>query len=270
MLVAADVNQYLKVTVSYTDGQSSGKSATSAARGPVGAGNAEPMFSTSTTTRSVPENSASGIDIGAAVTATDSDMGDTLFYSLTGSDAGSFTIDSASGQLLTSDALNYETKSSYTVTVNVRDSKDSAGDANTATDASITVTINLTNVDEPGTASISGTLSGGSTLTASVTDPDGSISIQSHQWKRSGSASGTFNNITSNGTSSTYVLVAADVNQYLKVTVSYTDGKVRASPQPPLRGGQWEPATPSRHSAPARPPAVCQRTVRRGLTSELR
>ena len=225
VLVAADVNQYLKVTVSYTDGQSSGKSATSAATGQIGASNAEPMFSTDTTTRSVPENSASGIDIGAAVTATDSDSSPTLFYSLNGSDAGSFTIDSASGQLLTSAALNYETKSSYTVTVNVRDSKDAAGDANTVTDDSITVTINLTNVDEPGTASISGTLSGGVTLTASVTDPDGSISIPSYQWKRSGSAGGTFNDITSNGTSSTYVLVAADVNQYLKVTVSYTDGQ---------------------------------------------
>ena len=44
---------------------------------------------------------------------------------------------------------NYEaTKKSYTVTVNVRDSKDAAGDANTVTDDSITVTINLTNVNE--------------------------------------------------------------------------------------------------------------------------
>ena len=163
MLVAADVNQYLKVMVSYTDGQSSGKSATSAARGPVGASNAEPMFSTDTTTRSVPENSASGIDIGAAVTATDSDSSPTLFYSLNGSDAGSFTIDSSSGQIKTKSGVtyNYEaTKNSYTVTVNVRDSKDAAGDANTVTDDSITVTINLTNVDEPGTVTISGTLSG--------------------------------------------------------------------------------------------------------------
>ena len=75
---------------------------------------------------------------------------------------------------------NYEaTKKSYTVTVNVRDSKDVAGDANTVTDDSITVTINLTNAEEPGMVSISGTLSGGSTLMASLTDPDGSISIPS-------------------------------------------------------------------------------------------
>ena len=85
-------------------------------------------------------------------------------------------------------------------------------------------TLTIRNVNEPGTASISGTLSGGETLTASVTDPDGSISNQTYQWKRSASAGGMFNNITSNGTSSTYVLVADDVTKYLKVTVSYTDG----------------------------------------------
>ena len=222
---AFDVGKYLRARANYTDPQGSGKTATAETSGAVVSSNAEPMFSTDTTTRSVPENSASGIDIGAAVTTMDSD-GDTLFYSLASTgDGSSFTIDSASGQLLTSDALNYETKSSYTVTVNVRDSKDAAGNANTTTDDTIAVTINLTNVDEPGTVTISGTLSGGSTLTASVTDPDGSISIPSYQWKRSGSAGGTFNDITSNGTSSTYVLVAADVNQYLKVTVSYTDGQ---------------------------------------------
>ena len=222
---AFDVGKYLRARARYTDPQGSAKTARTETSGAVVSSNAEPMFSTSTTTRSVPENSASGIDIGAPVTATDTDSGDTLFYSLASTgDGSSFTIDSASGQLLTSDALDYETKSSYTVTVNVRDSKDSDGSANTATDASITVTINLTNVEEPGTASISGTLSGGSTLTASVTDPDGSISDQTYQWKRSGSAGGTFSDITSNGTSSTYVLVADDVTKYLKVTVSYRDG----------------------------------------------
>ena len=228
VLVADDVTKYLKVTVSYRDGHGSGKSATSNATGQIGASNAEPMFSTDTTIRSVPENSVVVTNVGTVVTATDSNN-DTLTYSLASSgDSSSFTINSASGQIKTKSGVTYDfeaTKNSYTVTVNVRDSKDAAGDANTVTDDSITVTINLTNADDPGTVTFSGTLSGGSTLTASVTDPDGSISIPSYQWKRSGSAGGTFNDITSNGTSSTYVLVAADVNQYLKVTVSYTDGQ---------------------------------------------
>ena len=43
-----------------------------------------------------------------------------LTYSLTGTDADAFTIVASSGQLRTKDALDYETKSSYSVTVNVR------------------------------------------------------------------------------------------------------------------------------------------------------
>ena len=49
-----------------------------------------------------------------------------------------------SGQLRTKDALDYETKSSYSVTVSVRDNKDADGNADTATDDTITVTITVT------------------------------------------------------------------------------------------------------------------------------
>ena len=80
-------------------------------------------------------------------------------------------------------------------------------------------------MDEAGTASFTGTLSGGSTQTASVTDPDGSITStsKSYQWQRGEMATGTFSAISPNGTSETYVPVAADVGKYLRVKVSYTD-----------------------------------------------
>ena len=58
---------------------------------------------------------------------------------------------------------NFEaTKNSYTVTVNVHDGKDAAGntEANPVVDASIPVTINLTNVNEAPT------VTGGSTTTS--------------------------------------------------------------------------------------------------------
>ena len=92
-----------------------------------------------TTTRSVAENTAANTNIGSAVSATDTDN-DTLTYSLGGTDAASFGIVGTSGQLQTSAALDYETKSSYTVTVSVSDGKG-------GTD-SITVTINVTDVSE--------------------------------------------------------------------------------------------------------------------------
>ena len=97
-----------------------------------------PSFTEGTsTTRSVAENTPSGQDIGTAVAATDADN-DTLTYSLGGTDADSFSMDTATGQLQTSGALDYETKSSYSVTVSV-------SDGNGGTDT-IAVTINVTNV----------------------------------------------------------------------------------------------------------------------------
>ena len=102
--------------------------------------NEAPSFASRTAKRSVPENTASGENIGDPVVATDGDNGDTLTYSLDGTDAASFSIDSTSGQLQTLEALDYETKSSYSVTVSVSDGND-------GTD-SITVTIDVTNVAE--------------------------------------------------------------------------------------------------------------------------
>ncbi len=221
--VAVDVGKYLKATASYTDPHGSGKSATSAASSQVAVGNRDPSFSSMTATRSVPENSSSGTNVGAMVSATDHDN-DTLHYWLTGTDASSFDIVSTSGQIQTKSGItyNYESKSSYSVTVNVRDNKDEAGDTDTDTDDDITVTINLSNVDEPGTVTITGTESGGETLTASVTDIDGTVSNLTWQWALGASASGPFAPI-SGATNNTYTTVAVDVNRFLRATASYTD-----------------------------------------------
>ena len=102
-----------------------------------------PVFTDGTsTTRSIAENTASGTNIGAAVSATDADTNDTLTYSLGGTDAASFSIVSTSGQLQTQAALDFETKTSYTVTVDVSDGNDGLD--------RITVTITVT--DEVGAA----------------------------------------------------------------------------------------------------------------------
>ena len=102
--------------------------------------NNDPVFTDGTsTTRSIAENTDSGTNIGNAVSATDQD-GDTLTYTLSGTDAGSFSIVNTSGQLQTSAALDYETDDSYSVTVSVSDSKG-------GTD-SITVTINVTDAND--------------------------------------------------------------------------------------------------------------------------
>ena len=102
--------------------------------------NNAPVFTDGTgTTRAVAENTASGVDIGAPIAATDADN-DTLTYTLGGTDASSFSIINTSGQLQTRASLDYETKNAYTVRVSVSDGKG-------GTD-SITVTINVTDVNE--------------------------------------------------------------------------------------------------------------------------
>ena len=108
-------------------------------------GNRAPAFPGISTTRSIDENSASGVNVGARVTASDPDR-DTLTYSLTGNDAGSFTINSGTGQIMVGagTTLDYETKASYMVTVGVTDGSE---------DDSIDVTITVTDVVELGLVS---------------------------------------------------------------------------------------------------------------------
>ena len=79
--------------------------------------NNPPVFSDGdSTTRSIAENTASGQNIGAAVSATDADTNDTLTYSLGGTDAESFSIVSTTGQLQNQcKHWIMKTKSSYTV-----------------------------------------------------------------------------------------------------------------------------------------------------------
>ena len=102
--------------------------------------NRHPVFSAGSRTLNVAENTPPNTDVGAPVAATDRDD-DTLDYTLEGADAGSFDILSTSdgGQIRTSAPLNHEEKSSYAVTVRVRDGRG-------GTDA-VNVTISVTDVD---------------------------------------------------------------------------------------------------------------------------
>ena len=110
------------------------------ATAPTNANSPPSFFGGATTTRWVVENTATGQDIGLEIGATDPD-GDTLTYSISGTDSSSFTIDSASGQLMTSAPLDYESTNSYSVTVEVSDGQG-------GTD-SIAVTVNVSNLTEP-------------------------------------------------------------------------------------------------------------------------
>ena len=130
-----DAGYYLRATVNYTDPQGSGKEEEAVTANAV---NAAPEFPAMTDTRMVEENTAAGMNIGTPVAANDAD---TLTYTLSGVDAGSFDINEMTGQLMTKDSLDFEMKDSYTVIVTAKDPLGTTG--------TITVTISVTNVDEP-------------------------------------------------------------------------------------------------------------------------
>jgi hypothetical protein len=110
--------------------------------------NSAPVFPNSSETREIKENRGKGQPVGSPVVATDTD-GDTLHYSLTGTDAALFTIDEGTGQIAVTRPLDYETRSSYAVNVAVSDGKDAQGNAETSpftADATVPVAINVQNV----------------------------------------------------------------------------------------------------------------------------
>ena len=212
--VEADYGMYLKITVTYTDGHGPDKTATASAMVPPPS-NSPPRFSETAPTRSIAENSAAGTAVGAPVRATDPD-GDSLTYTLGGSDAATFSIGRTSGQLMARAALDYETKPSYSVGVTARDN---SGGSDTTT-----VAVAVTNVEEQGTVTLNPDRPlVGTALTASLTDPDGGVTGETWRWSRSDAADGTFTGI-GGATRASYTPVEADDGMYLKITVTYTDG----------------------------------------------
>lgn len=219
-LVVADEDHYLRATATYTDAVfGSGKTAR-AISNKVPNLNWPPVFDESDpATRSVPENTAAGENIGARVTAMDPER-DTLIYSLGGTDANSFDVDSSTGQIKTKDPLDFETKRSYSVTVIARDRPAGAADLQSDT---ITVTIGVTDEEEEGTITLSSVQPQVDTLlTATLKDPDGDVSAVMWTWEKSTSRSNGWT-VISGAAGSSYTPVDDDVDNYLRVKADYTD-----------------------------------------------
>ena len=101
---------------------------------------------TAPTSLEVAENNAAAAPVGT-VAATDPD-GDVLTYALDSASDAVFDIDSSGNITVTAaNALDYETKASYAVTVSVHDGKDAAGAADTTVDATHSLTIAVTDVE---------------------------------------------------------------------------------------------------------------------------
>ena len=140
-----DVDSYLRVTASYTDGEGPEKSAQAVSFNSVKAAvDHAPVFShTETGLRTVAENTPPGTPIGEPFTATDADGHALIYLLLNELDAEYFDIDPSTGQLLTKAPLDYETKRTYRLTVAVHDGGDDH-----SLDATLAVTVIVTDADE--------------------------------------------------------------------------------------------------------------------------
>ena len=219
--VDADTNNVYLVTVQASAGP---HTATTDVTVTVTDVNESPAFGEETATRTIAENTATETNIGEVITASDPDVDATLTYTLGGGDAGSFEIVATSGQLQTMAPLDFEAKSTYTVTVSVSDGQDADGNTDTSIDDTIEVTITVDNVEEFGTVTFSSPQPQvGTPLTATLTDPDGSVTVATWIWETSSDQS-TWTPI-SGTTSESYTPVEGDVGNHLRVTASYTDGE---------------------------------------------
>ncbi len=152
-----------------------------------------------------------------------------LTFSLGGPDSTAFDIDGA-GQLTVGSGtmLDYESQSSYTLQVYVSDGLDYQGQPDPGIDDTLLVTIDLVNVEEPGTVTVKPYRPViGKSTTASLSDPDGlRYSTPRWQWQQMEDlSSAAWEDIPGRrARSEVYTPVGEDEGRLLRATVTYSDG----------------------------------------------
>ena len=195
--------------------------------------NSAPAFADDSLTRSVAENSAADTNVGAGIpAATDTDAGDSLTYSLEGTDASSFAFDAAARQIKTKSGvtLDHEADGSHEVAVK-------ADDGNGGTDT-IAVTITVTDVAEPPVAPAAPTVAAtdGSTTSLDVAwtapDNDGKPGIQHYdlQYRVGSSSSFTAGRQDVAATTATITGLSAGTEYEVQVRATNDEGDGAWSP----------------------------------------
>ena len=217
----ADVGREVRVQISYTDGNNTAESLTSAPTTAVSNINDSPTGDVSidgtatedeTLTAKV-DNVTDADGLGAFIYQWQRNT-DSSFENIAGETGNTYTLgDTDVGQTLR-------------VQVSYRDQR--GADERLISDATLAVT--NVNDDPTGSVAIDGTATEDETLTAETTalqDADGlpaDAAGYRHQWQSNTGANGTFENID-NATGETYTLGDEDVGRNIRVVVNYTDGR---------------------------------------------
>ena len=211
--------------------------------GTTGTPNSAPVFANASETRSVAENTAAGENVGAVVTATDANS-DTLEYSLEGTDAASFDIDSTSGQIQTKSGVTYdhEAKDSYSVTVK-------ADDGNGGSDT-VPVTITVTDVAEqpatPTAPSVTAPENTTDSLDVGWTAPglNGGPALTGYEVQYRKGMGGPWSAWAPSGTGTTATIAPLDASTSYQVRVRALNGETPSDASPPGTGTTGVPALP--------------------------
>ena len=170
-------------------------------------------------------------DVVATYTAMDAeDDGFRLIHA--GADARFFSLHTTTGQLTVDERLNFELPTDansdgvYELTITAV----TGGVDSEPFDVRVTVT----DVNEDGTATITGTVQVGQTLTAGATDPDavtsgnpnGDVTGSNYRWVSTPTGLGSSSTDIANGPSATYMLKPADSGKTIRVEVTYKDGQL--------------------------------------------
>ena len=226
-VVAEDANGFT-VTIKATD--PSGLSAMVVMTIEVDEVDEAPVFTAGKMSHSHAENTPAATAVYTFVAYDPEGEGET--YSLSGDDAGKFSIDSSNDELTFDASPDFEARGSadgdnvYEVTVKAASTDDAQGSTEKST--TVDVTVEVTNVDEPGAVSLSASQPrvGIEIRADTPVDPDGGVTGVTWQWSRADNVAFDANAADiKDATNAGYTPVVADDGKYLRVTASYTDAE---------------------------------------------
>ena len=198
---------------------------------------------TTTDLPQVTENAPGGTAVGTPLNA--SATGGTVSYALSRPDAANFTINPHTGEVSLAPDVSpdFESKSEYSLTVT----------------ATADITVQVLNVDEPGTVALSTDAPGaGETITTVLSDPDGEIVNVRWSWARSG---GDDWNVIPGTTGASYTTTTDDIGHHIAATASYDDGAGVG------HQASMSTANPVRNDPPAFPDGTATRQVDENATT---
>jgi len=176
--------------------------------------NEAPSLSSSLAASSFAENTATGTRI-ATVSASDPES-QTITYSLSGTGSENFAVDS-SGNITLVSSLDFETTTSYSLTITASDGTNSA--SNTI-NISVADVVELSIALASSSISIDENASSGSSITTTTTTTDGSGSVT---YSLSGAGSENFA-VSSDGTITTVASLDYETTTSYSLTLTATDG----------------------------------------------